>query len=382
MSNIKEFANTPDIILTDGKSLAEDFADIIADYKRFYAEEAGETLTLSESDPMRLLLTTYAARYYHLKQYIEQTGRRNFLKYATGSALDNLGLWKQLHRKEAEPARTVLRFSMTDIRTSATGIPAGTRVCTADKVYFMVDSYTEIPIGALYADAPASALEPGIMGNGIGEGMLNIIVDPLPYIAAVTNIAVSSGGCDIESDDDFTYRIYAAPAGYSTAGPYGAYEYFARTARSDIGDVYITSPAPKEVLVCFTMGDGSLPDETILAEMYDYLSDQIRRPLTDLVTVKAPEEISYSIYMRYTISKTRAASAATIQKAVAAAVGQYQAWQRKIGRDIIPSQLISLVMNAGARRVEVISPVYTVIKDDGIPTADAVSVVYGGLEDD
>lgn len=382
MSNIKEFASTPDIVLTDTKSLAEDEADIIADYCKNYTAETKMTLTLSDSDPIRLTLMTYAARYYQLKQYIEQAGRKNFLKYAGGTALDNLGLWKQLYRKEAEPAKTVLRFSMTDARTSATGIPAGTRVCTADKIYFAVDSYTEIPIGALYADVPASALEPGRVGNGIGEGLLNIIVDPLPYIAAVTNISVSSGGADVESDDDFTYRIYAAPAGYSTAGPYGAYEYFARTYRGDIGDVYITSPAPKEVWVGFTLEDGSLPDETVIEGMEAHLSDQIRRPLTDLVTVEAPEEVSYNIDMLYTISKSNAASAATIQAAVTAAVSSYQQWQRKIGKAIIPSKLVELTMQAGARRAEVTSPVYTVVSKDKIPKAETVSVVYGGLEDD
>ena len=58
-------------------------------------------------------------------------------------------------------------------------------------------------------------------------------------------------------------------------------------------------------------------------------------------------------------------------------------WQRTIGRDINPDELRARIMAAGAKRIVVTAPTYTVVPGTkvGVLQGDP-SVSYGGLEDD
>ena len=73
----------------------------------------------------------------------------------------------------------------------------------------------------------------------------------------------------------------------------------------------------------------------------------------------------------------------TIQAEVAKAVDNYKTWQRAIGRDINPSQLVRMVMDAGAKRVTVTAPEYTAVDATKVSALQGDAVInYGGLEDD
>lgn len=64
------------------------------------------------------------------------------------------------------------------------------------------------------------------------------------------------------------------------------------------------------------------------------------------------------------------------------AVASYKAWQRKLGRDINPTELIATVRSAGAKRVRLTAPADTVVSAAAIARCDSETVSYGGLEDD
>jgi len=49
---------------------------------------------------------------------------------------------------------------------------------------------------------------------------------------------------------------------------------------------------------------------------------------------------------------------------------------------INPDALINLFIQAGAKRVEIRSPVFTVINDTSVANENLVNLIYGGLEDD
>ena len=58
-------------------------------------------------------------------------------------------------------------------------------------------------------------------------------------------------------------------------------------------------------------------------------------------------------------------------------------WQQsKIGRDINSSELIKRVTAAGAKRVEIKSPVFQKIGGTSIAYCASKNVTYGGVEDD
>ena len=131
------------------------------------------------------------------------------------------------------------------------------------------------------------------------------------------------------------------------------------------------------------MEDGELPSEEIIQAAQDYLQDEQIRPLTDRVTVKAPPTVDYDLELAYYINNSDSTSASTIQSKVNAAVEEYIVWQRsKIGRDINPSELIQRVVSAGAKRVEVVKPVFQRIAKDAVAKLGTKKVTYGGVEDD
>ena len=65
------------------------------------------------------------------------------------------------------------------------------------------------------------------------------------------------------------------------------------------------------------------------------------------------------------------------------AVADYILWQKsKIGRDINPDELIQRIKAAGAKRVVIASPGYTVINNESVAVCQSQTITYGGLEDD
>ena len=66
---------------------------------------------------------------------------------------------------------------------------------------------------------------------------------------------------------------------------------------------------------------------------------------------------------------------------VAAAVAAYKEWQAgKMGRDIDPSELIYRIKQTGVKRVEVRSPVFTVVADNAVAQCGETAIVNGGAE--
>ena len=47
-----------------------------------------------------------------------------------------------------------------------------------------------------------------------------------------------------------------------------------------------------------------------------------------------------------------------------------------------PDVLRQKVLNAGAKRVDIASPVFTVVDEDSVASLTSQSVTYGGLEND
>ena len=381
---IAELERLPDISFIDDITLDDIEADLVARYQDKYREITGNTATLKPGEPIQLMLYACATIFMQMYESLDFAGKMNFLKYAYGDYLDNLGALKSVERLDASAALCTVRFTASVIRAAAISIPAGTRV-TSQKadIYFATSDYAEIPAGEEYVDVTCQALTPGIAGNDYAIGTLSVIVDPIAYVASCTNLTAASGGTDRESDDSLRERIYLSPANYSVAGPEKAYEYFVKTAYPGIADVRVTSPAPTEINIRVIGPDGQLLSSDVLQMIEDYLETEGVRPQTDLVSVESPTVSEYAITMTYYINKSDAPVASTIQAAVEGAVSRYAAWQSaRIGRDIEPGKLIEFVMDAGAKRVAITSPSYTTIADTAIAKLTSMTVTYGGLEND
>ncbi|MCM3632925.1 baseplate assembly protein [Paenibacillus camelliae] len=349
--------------------------------------EALSDRKLHPADPVRLFLLSQANIIIQQQLLINQAAKQNLLRYASDDILEHIGALTETSRLQATAAIDTVRFILSTPQTSAMPIPLGTRVTPGNSIYFETVELAEIAAGDISVDVKVQCTTTGTLGNGYLPGQINTLVDPLPFTTSVANLNGSSGGTDIETDDNYRERIYTSPSRFSVAGPSGAYEYWAKTAVNGISDVYVYSPAPVEVDVVVLMDNGELPTQSVLDAVDVVLNDRSIRPLTDKVTVLAPTPTPYTIDLSYWIDTDNASDSVTIQAQVDAAVTAYIAWQRaKIGRNINPSELVRRIMNAGARRVVVNSPTYTVIENTEVAiiqdlSAD-VNVTYGGLEDD
>ena len=384
MPDIPAVKNLPDVSFIDGAAVEDIRREMAADYEAFMSQATGRPLTLDRASPHRMELYAAAAQIYHALQYIDRAGKQNLLKYSYSTFLDHLAAFKGLKREPAAAAATTLRFTLSAAREEATGIPAGTRAAVPDwTVYFETTQYMEIPAGEMTADVPASCTVTGTAGNGLAAGKLSVLVDPIPYMASVSNLKETAGGAETESDGHLAERVYLFPGSYSTAGPEASYQYHAKKFNVNVGDVVVSSnQAAGTVDLYFLMADGTAPPEEMISGMENYLRDNNIRPMTDLVRVAAPEEVEYTIDLAYYINRSDSSRAVAIQEAVDAAVSQYAAWQRAIGRDINPSKLAELVMAAGAKRVEIAAPARRIVDARAVASLRGQSVQYGGLEDD
>lgn len=380
---IQSITDLPEVSFIDNDTLEAMRTRMVANFESEYERITGQKITLSPSDPNRIVLYAHALELYQVEQYVDRAGKQDLIKYSYGEFLDNLGAGRGVTRKQPAPAVTMLRFTLSETRPHAVGIPEGTKATNGSLLYFATEGYEEIPAGETYIDVRAVCTENGVAGNEVLAGQINTLVDLIPYVAKVENITKTSEGADLESDESLAERIFLAPSGYSVAGPDDAYVYWAKTYSQMIGDVKITSPNPVEVEVRFLMADGTLPTETTLAGLEEYLQDENIRPLTDKVSVLAPEVVPFNINLTYYINKSDQAKAGTIQGLVAQAIAEYIQWQTyTIGKDINPSELIKRIVAAGAKRVDVTEPVFTTTPETSVARINTQTVSYGGIEND
>ncbi len=337
---------------------------------------------LADGDPVRLFILFIVNVIIMLLNKLNHTGKMNLLKSSEKGYLDGLGALVGTTRLETSAARAVIQIKLSAAREQETIIPKGTRVSPENNIYFATSSDVVIPAGETSAQVTAICTQTGEIGNGYQVGEINQIVDPLAYVASMVNISASEGGADREQDDSLRERIFEAPESYSCAGSEGAYSYHAKSMSNAVIDVATLSPAPGEVQVIILLTGGTIPKGTVLTEMEEKLSQRTIRPLTDNLSVTPPEPINYDINLKYWL--TADADAAKVSAKVGEAVEAYRLWQRtKLGRDINPDELIYKLKDiSGVKRVNIISPSFTVLTAGQVAQEKSISIVLQGSEDE
>lgn len=345
--------------------------------------ETAAGVTLAAGDPRRLFLLSIAAVIIRQRLQIDIAGKNNTLYYATGDYLDHIGAMRATERIPASGALATVKFSLSSIQRQVVNIPKGTRVTADGVVYWQTTVDSHIKIGDRSVDVIVESMSPGSHLNGIEVGIINQLVDPIPYVNDVKNITETNGGADKEGDESYRERIYRAPAAFSIAGPRLAYEYWAKSASSSIIDVVAHSPSPGVVKVIPLLDGGGIPGEEILSKVDGILSDDTIRPLSDKVEVDAPIGVNYNIDITYYIKNSDLVLQADIDERIKKAVSDFVLWQKsKIGRDINPDELIRRLIIAGAKRVNIVSPVFKKIEFNEIAQDVDIDIKYGGSEDE
>lgn len=373
----------PDINFVD-TSITDLLATGISNYQQTYFNLTGQQVTVQPGDNDYIRIYAQATILYSMLQTINTIARQNFLKYSTGNNLRVLAANTGTEASAPQPAVTSIVFTLGNTQATQVTIPTGTRGTAGDGVYFATDEDCIILPGSTTVNQSATCTITGAAGNGYPPGQIDILVDSVPSALSaltVSNTETTEGGSDEESDLSLAEKTFAAPGGYSVAGPSGAYDYWARQYNSSVIDTEVVVPTPGVVNQYVLLTGGTLPDETFLTELTAYVGAADKRPLTDNYSAMSPTVQNYDINLTYYIDPANAGQAATIQAAVTAAVAAFQAWtQGKIGRDVIPDQLTSGIIQAGAKRVVMTSPVFSQVAIPAVAVALTVTVTYGGID--
>lgn len=354
-------------------------------------------ITVHPASPERLFIAWVADIIIQTRVNINYAANQNIPSRAVGENLDALAeLFYTRQRPAAKAASCTVRFSISEPQQSAILIPAGTRITDlANTLIWETAADAYIAAGTSSVDVPVRCQEAGTIGNGYVAGQLNTVVDVFPYYVTCTNTTTTDGGTNAATDAEFFEFLRASEDAYSTAGPMGAYIYWAKSVSTEIADVKAICPMVDgelqagHVEIYALMNDGTIATDTIKALILAACNDDKVRPLTDLVAVKDPTKVQYDVALTYYIPSDTTTSASEIQTQVEAAVDAYVSWQcARLGRDINPSKLISLIMATGVKRVEVTAPVFRSLKDGSdhntpeVATLRNHSVTSGGYEDE
>lgn len=366
--------------MSDIKFIENNVTQLELTLKKGYEEIMG--VTVKDGDPVNdfILWVTYILSIAN--NNINYTGKMNLLRFSKGIYLEALGELVGVSRNLARGAKATVKYTFSKVFDQVITIPKGHKVA-AGNLFFELDETIELLIGKRDVIGKVTCLVEGTIGNELQKGEINTIVDDIPYLYKVENIEVSSGGANKEDDEGLRERIRLKPTSFSTAGPVAAYKYYTLTAHQDIVDANIYTPrdTPGVVKVIPLLRNGEIPGSEILKIVDKVVSADDIRPFTDKVEVIAPVASNYSVNVKWWLDK--ASDKKIIETAVNKAVEQYKQWQKeKLGRDINPNKLIQLLIQAGAKRVEVVSPTFTKIERTHVAQDTNTTIEYQGAEDE
>ena len=342
--------------------------------------------TMGKADPFRVLLAWEASINAQIYEAINQSAKLNLPRYTFGEYMDSLAeiFYWGLERLPASAATTTLRFTLSRAATRDVAVPVGTQCSQDGTVIFATDETVYITAGETYVDVGATCTQTGTIGNGFDAGSITICMDPdnVTGLQSVENLTASEGGAAEEEDEAFYERMRESMSAYSTAGPGQGYIYHAKSANSSVGSVRVNSPEPGYVDVYILKTDGSLPEAELISEVEEALSGDDVRPLTDLVSVKAPETVPFDITVTWYRERGSTVSREQMESDLEAACTEFLEWQTtEIGRDINPDVLAAKLMGTGIKRLAVTAPAYTVVSSYQVATLNEITMTFGGDED-
>ncbi len=175
------------------------YADLIEEMNSRAKSVFGADVNLSEFSPLGMIFKVVAfgmSIVWQLAEYIYYGGYKDT---AEGYQLDGVGQYIGITRKPATYATGTATFT----GTAGTKIPLYFIISTGS-IQFWTQQEATIPIAGT-VDIPIRALEIGNESNVLA-GTITTIVNPQIGVASVTNATATSGGAEIETDEEFRDR--------------------------------------------------------------------------------------------------------------------------------------------------------------------------------
>lgn len=353
---------------------------IIDEMVAYYENLVGFKLSPGQAE--MLVINAFAYREHLLRIQGNEVAKQNLLAFASYPMIDYLGDLLGVYRLPAAAAQCTIRFTL-ESGHPALALPEGIQVQSLDgKVIFKTTEAKSIAVGVATVDVKAECTTPRAIGNGYSIGDIAIILDPQAYVSTATNLAVTSGGADNETDEGLRERIRLAPSSFSSAGPEDAYVYFAKSAHPSIIDVGIKSLVPGTVNVYPLLVDAETPSTEILEAVEAILNPTKTRPLNDIVVVAAPTKIDYQVIANVTLLTGALTDA--VREQIEKNVNDYVALRKaKLGRDAVRTQLIAKINIDDVYEVDLVEPAADVEADKNeVAYCTGVTINITGYSDE
>lgn len=280
-----------------------------------FAQRSGYLPSISCDLAARLYAT--AAQLQSLYIQAQWVLDQSFPQTAQGEALEKHAQLRGLRRGVATRAAGSLRFGVSAAVGSDLAIDAGTVCMTADGVRFQTTEDAVLSKGLVYVDVPAEAVEPGKAGNAAANTVTIMAAMPVG-VRACTNPEAFSGGDDEESDEGLRRRLLDTyqrlPNGANAA-------YYEQTALSRTGvaaAVAVGRPRGVGSVDLYIATDAGLPDETLLAEVNEFLQEKREISVDLLVLAPTAHPVNISVAVQpapgFTFEEVQAAVDAALRE--------------------------------------------------------------------
>jgi len=306
--------------------------------------EAATGKTLYPAQVERLMIDHIAYRESLVRAGVNDGARQGLVDFAREPMLGFHGAKVDTYRLPARPAKTTLRFSVPNPVASALPIPNLPRIEASTGVLFVPQREPVIQPGQTFVDIVSVAAEPGMQHNGLLPGSIIEPYDELPEDVTVTNITTSSGGADAEGTERFRQRIKLAQS-RPGAGSTKQYIYLAMTADVSVIDVSVTVIAAGHVRLAVLTPQNDDPAE-IVAAVDRAINQSDSKPTTDNADVVAASPVMVPITVTVTPRKESLVSAVE-SSSESALLAHSLFLARKLGYDVVGSEIESLVQNKG-----------------------------------
>jgi phage-related baseplate assembly protein len=290
---------------------------------------------------------------------------------------------------EALDFETILSAMIADLQARD---PQFTALVESDPAYKIMEvcAYRELLLRQRVNEAAKGVMLAYATGNDLDQlaalfGVTRLTITPADNTTFPATPAV------MESDTALRNRLQLSLDGFSTAGPIGAYQFWALSALGTIKDASVVGPPtvdPGRVVVTI-MSAGKRADGTTsadgtanaaeIAAVEAALNAQNVRPLTDLVTVQSVAATPYQITAQVFVAS--GPDGATVLSSAQASIQALIASRSYVGKPVYLASIYGALMVAGVTNVAITSPVADVAVDYAhTAQCTAVNVTMGGVE--
>jgi len=237
-------------------------------------------------------LYAVAAQVYSLYVQADWVVRQAFPQTAEGDYLDYHAQLRGLERKPAVAAEGVVRFTAGETAELPRDIPKGTVCMTAGLVRFETTQAAVIQAGALTAEAPVRALEPGAAGNISAGAIVSMAVAPIG-ISFCTNPEAFAGGADGETDGALRERVLDTFQRLPNGANAAFYQQGALSFDQVAAAAVVARPRGVGSVDVVPASLAGLPSVDLLKQLEEYFNE--RREIAVDLLVRAPETVTVDI---------------------------------------------------------------------------------------